>query len=397
MTGNNLSAAYQKDVEAISKIPIIDSLLEVVCRTTGMGFAAVARVTDKQWIACAVRDEISFGLNPGGELELQTTICDEIRQNKSPVIIDHVAADEIFCNHHTPARYGFQSYISFPITLKNGQFFGTLCAIDPKPAQLKNPETMGMFRLFADLISFHLNARDEMALSQETLAKQDKQAELREQFIAILGHDLRNPLGSIMMATELLGESELDPETSHIVKTIRNSSQRMALLIEQTLDFASAQLGSGISLQKKSIDVALLQQTILQITEELQRIWPQRIINISLQLNAPIVGDLGRLSQAYSNLLGNALTHGSSNEPVNVIASSDGDKFELRVKNSGEAIPEASQEKLFEPFYKGDPNNTKKGLGLGLYIVAEIARGHAGKIELNSTNEETIFTLTIPA
>lgn len=397
MTGNNLSAAYQKDVEAISKIPIIDSLLEVVCRTTGMGFAAVARVTDKQWIACAVRDEISFGLNPGGELELQTTICDEIRQNKSPVIIDHVAADEIFCNHHTPARYGFQSYISFPITLKNGQFFGTLCAIDPKPAQLKNPETMGMFRLFADLISFHLNARDEMALSQETLEKQHKQAELREQFIAILGHDLRNPLGSIMMATELLGESELDPETSHIVKTIRNSSQRMALLIEQTLDFASAQLGSGISLQKKSIDVALLQQTILQITEELQRIWPQRIINISLQLNAPIVGDLGRLSQAYSNLLGNALTHGSSNEPVNVIASSDGDKFELRVKNSGEAIPEASQEKLFEPFYKGDPNNTKKGLGLGLYIVAEIARGHAGKIELNSTNEETIFTLTIPA
>jgi GAF domain-containing protein len=79
-------------------------------------FAAVARVTDDKWVACAVRDEIAFGLVPGSELKLETTICNEIRQHHNPVVIDHVAEDELFANHHTPAMYGFQSYISFPIT-----------------------------------------------------------------------------------------------------------------------------------------------------------------------------------------------------------------------------------------------------------------------------------------
>ena len=104
---------------------------------TGMGFAAVARVTEDRWIACAVRDEIAFGLAPGGELKVATTICDEIRRSGEAVVIDHVAADQAFCGHPTPAMYGFQSYISMPILHKDGSFFGTLCAIDPKPATVK--------------------------------------------------------------------------------------------------------------------------------------------------------------------------------------------------------------------------------------------------------------------
>jgi GAF domain-containing protein len=153
----------QADIDAISRIDAVTSILEVVCRTTGMGFSAVARVTDDRWITCAVRDEIAFGLVPGSELKLETTICNEIRQHHKPVVIDHVAEDEAFANHHTPAMYGFQSYISFPITLKNGDFFGTLCAIDPRPAHLKNTQIMGMFRLFAELIAFHLDAQDRLA------------------------------------------------------------------------------------------------------------------------------------------------------------------------------------------------------------------------------------------
>ncbi len=129
----------QEDIDAVGRIDAVSSILEVVCRTTGMGFSAVARVTDDRWITCAVRDEIAFGLVPGSELKLETTICNEIRQHHTPVVIDHVALDVDFVQHHTPAIYGFQSYISFPITLKNGSFFGTLCAIDPNLAHLKIP------------------------------------------------------------------------------------------------------------------------------------------------------------------------------------------------------------------------------------------------------------------
>src|SRR5271170_310634 len=113
-----LSDDLRADIAAIGQIEAVATILDVVCRTTGMGFAAVARVTDDRWIACAVRDDISFGLKPGGELKVETTICDEIRASGREVIIDHVAEDPAFRDHDTPAMYGFQSYISIPIIRK---------------------------------------------------------------------------------------------------------------------------------------------------------------------------------------------------------------------------------------------------------------------------------------
>src|SRR5688500_15603468 len=94
--------AVEADVASISSIPAIPTILEVICRTTGLGFAAVARVTDQQWVACAVRDTIGFGLKPGGELDLHTTICNEIKQHRNPVFIENVAQDECFRDHPTP-------------------------------------------------------------------------------------------------------------------------------------------------------------------------------------------------------------------------------------------------------------------------------------------------------
>jgi transcriptional regulator with XRE-family HTH domain len=147
----------ETDIESINHIPGVDKLLEVVCRITGMGFAAIARVTEDRWVACALCDEIAFGLKPGGELKVETTICNEIRGHGRAVIIDHVAEDAVFAWHPTPIMYGFQSYISVPINRPDGSFFGTLCAIDPKPAKLNNPGVIGMFRLFTELISIYLN------------------------------------------------------------------------------------------------------------------------------------------------------------------------------------------------------------------------------------------------
>jgi GAF domain-containing protein len=134
-----LPGAFQKDISIIRDIEAVPNILQVVCHATGMGFAAVARVTEGRWIACSVLDQINFGLKPGGELKVETTICHEIRQSGQGVVIDHVAEDEVYCGHPTPAMYGFQSYISIPIILCDGTMFGTLCAIDPKPHRLKIP------------------------------------------------------------------------------------------------------------------------------------------------------------------------------------------------------------------------------------------------------------------
>ncbi|MBF4518377.1 GAF domain-containing protein [Flavobacterium sp. ANB] len=122
-----------------------------------MGFVAVARVTEDRWITCSVLDNVEFGLKPTDELQIKTTICDDIRKNSRSVIIDNVNEDDEFRNHHTPAIYQFQSYISVPIMHQDGTFFGTLCAIDPKPNSLKTFKVREMFNLFSELISFHLN------------------------------------------------------------------------------------------------------------------------------------------------------------------------------------------------------------------------------------------------
>jgi GAF domain-containing protein len=183
----SVDSEFKADIDAIGAIAAIPTILNVVCRVTGMGFAAVARVTPERWVCIAVNDEINFGLKPGGELKVETTICHEVRQAREAVVIDHVAEDALFCKHHTPAMYGFQSYISMPIFLKDGSFYGTLCAIDPKPAQLKNPTVIGMFRLFADLVAFHLEAGQRLATAEASLSDAQESSVLREQFVAVLG------------------------------------------------------------------------------------------------------------------------------------------------------------------------------------------------------------------
>jgi PAS domain S-box-containing protein len=162
-----MSQDLSDDVETAGRIKALPTILEVICRTTGMGFAALARVTESRWIACGVRDDIDFGLKPGGELRVETTICNSIAQTLEAVVINNVSEDEAWRGHPTPQLYGFQSYISVPVLLADGSFFGTLCAIDPRPARLNTPEVIGMFQLFAELISKHLDVGARLLRTEE--------------------------------------------------------------------------------------------------------------------------------------------------------------------------------------------------------------------------------------
>jgi len=365
-----------------------------VCRTTGLGFSAVARVTEDRWIACAVRDEIAFGLQPGGELQVETTICDEIRDTHQLVVIDNVAEDEAFSGHPTPAMYGFQSYISVPILRPDGRFFGTLCALDPRPARLNKPETIGMFKLFADLIGFHLDVQERLRVSETALSDERKTAELREQFIAVLGHDLRNPLASIISGTRLLRDMPLTEKAARIVSLMGNSAARMAELIDNVLDFARGRLGGGISMPRV-IDEglgAMLEQAIA----EMRAAWPDRVIQSDIALSRPVACDSGRIAQLLSNLLANAFTHGDPAGPVRVRAHSDESGFELSVANLGEPIPTDIVDHLFQPYSRASVRSGQQGLGLGLYIASEIARAHDGTLEVASSPEETRFTFRMP-
>jgi signal transduction histidine kinase len=384
---------FAADIDAVQRIDAVSRILDVVCRSTGMGFAAVARVTDDRWICCMARDEIAFGLKPGSELKLETTICNEIRQSHQGVVIEHVAKDVTFSDHHTPAMYGFQSYISMPIILADGSMFGTLCAIDPRPARL-SPEIVEMFKLFAELIASQLDSAQRLAANEAILLGERQISELREQFIAVLGHDLRNPLAAMAAGTRMMTRVKSEKEISEIADLMQTTINRMARLIDNVLDFARGRLGGGLTLQRSTKEP--IEQILNQVVAELRSSHPDRMIETDFNLTEVVNCDGPRISQLASNLLGNAVTHGSPNRPIIVRAATQGGTFELSVANSGDPIAPAAMKQLFQPFYRGTVRRSLQGLGLGLYIASEIARAHGGILDVSSSEDETRFTFRMP-
>ena len=375
------------DVQKINRIPVVSRLLDVLCRTTGMGFSAIARVTEDQWIACATKDLISFGLNPGDELKQGKTLCHEVRLHREPIAIDDVAEDPMFSSHPSPAIYGFQSYISVPIIRKNGEFFGTLCAIDPMPAKVKAGEVIDTFKLFADLISFYLNSVEET----EPITEDEESPELQEEFMGILAHDLRNPLATARMSAEiLLKVADKDIVTRH-AGMVKSTSYRMEGMIENLLDFARNRIGNGIRL-KKEADIAALEKTLQQVLREIHIISPNRVVETDIQLAEAFPCDMGKIGQLFTNLLGNADKHGASELPIKVKAHSRAGEFLLSVSYNGDKISEELQKNLFKPYYQSPEGTLRKGGGLGIYIAREIAKAHNGSIRVTSTEQETRFS-----
>jgi signal transduction histidine kinase len=387
------------DAKSARQISVLPSILEIVCKVTGLGFAAVARVTEDRWIACQVRDQIGFGLKPLDELKIETTICNEIRQSRQLVVIDHVSEDPVFNCHPTPVMFGFQSYISVPIIRKDNSFFGTLCALDPQPAKLKNSETINLFTLFADLISFHLTTLDELSQTTAELEKERRITQLREQFIAVLGHDLRNPVTSIHLGSELMQQTPLNEVATSSAKLIQRSSRRVLGLIENMLDFARGRLGEGIILRRARTDK--LGETLHQVIDELQPLWPSRQVERDIHIGCTVDCDEERMSQLFSNLISNAFIHGrpDTQSPIVVRAKNIGKEVLITVTNEVADNFDADFPDLFKAFHRGGqyghlPSDHKadpKGLGLGLFIAAEIAKAHDGLLSGEYKNGQVTF------
>jgi hypothetical protein len=151
-----------EDVAALLAMPAVPGMLELASAMTGMRFVAVARVTADRWTACAVRDHLDFGLRPGEDLVLETTICDEIREHRHLVQFDQASTHPVFSSHPTPALYGFESYISVPMFRRDGGFHGTLCALDPNPSKL-DAATVKAFEVLAGIIGAQLDVPQESA------------------------------------------------------------------------------------------------------------------------------------------------------------------------------------------------------------------------------------------
>lgn len=383
---------YSEDISRISGIAAVPTILDVVLQMTGMGFAAVARVTETRWIACQVRDPVGFGLKPGDELPIESTLCNEIREHRQTIAFNDAVEDPIYRDHHTPRIYGLRGYISEPIILSNGMFWGTLCAIDPNPANVKNPQVLGTFKLFAELIAHHLDSEERLRATTALLDSEREIAELREQFIAVLGHDLRNPIAALNAGTSRLMKEGWTERSPVVLKLMKTSISRMSGLVDNVMDLARVRMGGGLSLTLSEDNLA---ETLQHVVDELRVAHPNREIYASFAFPNAITVDHPRMAQMVSNLLSNAIVHGCEMMPVKITGDDEGGVLKICVANGGPAIPPGQIDSLFLPFRRGEGRSGAHGLGLGLYIASQIARAHVGKIDVTSDEVETQFTFKV--
>jgi signal transduction histidine kinase len=216
----------------------------------------------------------------------------------------------------------------------------------------------------------------------------------RDQFIGVLSHDLRTPLGAVTTGAALLANSEDNPQRrGRVISRIMSSAQRMERMISELLDLTRVRLGGTIPLKRRRAD---LQEICEESLAEIRSARPEAVLRLDAMGNLVGNWDADRLSQVVSNLVGNAIQHGGGT-PTTLTAKEDRQHVTLMVHNGGAPISPDVMPLVFEPLARGQPESTTGGIGLGLFIARAIVSAHGGEINVTSSSQDgTTFTIRLP-
>jgi signal transduction histidine kinase len=247
-----------------------------------------------------------------------------------------------------------------------------------------------------DLVRF--NEAIDQALAESTSRFMQDLDHSKEMFLAMLGHDLRTPLGAIIGSAHIMVETKNLPEIAlKRAFLILNSGQRMNALVGDLLDFTRSRLGGGIPIVRADVDIG---KVCRHTVEELAALHPQRVVNFDAAGRLRGRWDPARITQAFSNVISNAVQHGSATTPINVVIRGDVDEVTLAVQNYGAIIPTSELKTIFNPMHRIEadkPVAPRENLGLGLYITERIVTAHGGTIDVESSEENgTTFTIHLP-
>jgi signal transduction histidine kinase len=246
---------------------------------------------------------------------------------------------------------------------------------------------------YLTMVRLHQDASRQTSLLVERERQLRDAGRFREEFIGVVGHDLRNPLSAIRTGAQLLMKrAGLDERDMGVAERVASSADRMSRMIDDLMDFARGRLGGGIPLRRRVVDLQVL---CTDVVEEAQAAHNRTVgLNVTGDLRG--YWDHDRLAQLLSNLVGNALEHSAGGAAASVTARDDGESAVVEVNNQGAPIPPAQIERIFDPFRRGD-RSEGRGLGLGLYIVERIVHAHGGTIDVRSTEREgTTFSVRLP-
>ncbi|MBD8709622.1 HAMP domain-containing histidine kinase [Pseudomonas sp. CFBP 13711] len=391
------NSSFAIDVASIKQMESIPLILRMVKATTGLRFAAVARVTESRWIACAVDDDAGLELDVGSERVSAQTLCDQVRRMRRSLVYGEGFYELTRSDYPVCAPSDIpsaQSHISIPIITADGQFFGTLCALDTASVVLNEQNVVTTLELFAQLIASNLDLHDRLRRSESQLGESIEIGRLREQFVAVLSHDLRTPLSAVRLSADALHGDVSENRRRVLADAIRTSAARMSALIEDVLDFTRCQLGGDVSIKPRR--VADIFGALEPVVQEVRLANPQANIVFQHTGAATLLCDPGRIKQLLSNLAANAVAHGLKGGPILIKGQVNQSTLQLTCTNVGQPIPESLLGSLFEPFTRTKHDSPSEGLGLGLYICSQIAKAHGGTLSVCSSEQATTFSVTLP-
>ena len=237
-------------------------------------------------------------------------------------------------------------------------------------------------------------ARAHEALEEAKAAAADR-ALFAEQMIGIVSHDLRNPLSTIRMGTQVLEMTASAGMQQDVLANISRAGLRALRLVNDLLDFTHARIGHGLSVDIQQVD---LHAVVAAQLAELRQAYPGRTLVHQMNGAGGCALDADRVAQLVGNLVSNAMVYGTPGSDVTVTTSTGLEGCTVSVHNHGPEIPEALRQSLFQPMVRGTQAQSDRSIGLGLYIVAEIARAHGGSVEVSSSQHGgPIFTVRLPA
>lgn len=370
-----------RQLEAVAKIPGIPPILKLLRDQTGMRFVGIARVTPDRWITCAALDEGGYGLVPGDELDVHTTICKAQLNLPKTIVFDDAEADPVYRSHPAPQLYGFRSHMSSAIHLQDGSYFGSLCVLDPDPVVVTNERNIGMLEGMAALIGRLLDQSFAHGATLQALNEEKAAGISREQFLAVVAHDLRNPLSTMHVASEILSRSP-DLAMGRIGKRLRSSAARMTGLVNDLVDFSRGRAGSAMPIRMSRCDD--LDSLLEHVVQEVRDIHPQRHIRSDIHMGDTVRCDPARLQQLVSNLLANAVNYGAADSRIVVQAGVDGGQASVAVTNWGNTIAPERLNGIFAAYTRDSALCEDTSLGLGLHICQLIATAHHGELSVTS-------------
>jgi signal transduction histidine kinase len=244
------------------------------------------------------------------------------------------------------------------------------------------------------------NEAVDQALAESVARYQDLVKQSQNMFLAILGHDLRNPLGTVVSGLSCIMQAETVPPRYVLMSTrMFTSAKRMSNLINDLIDFTRTHLGPGIPLRVRETDLVAVCQGVV---DEMRIFHPERMVELSAPAELRAFFDDGRIAQMLSNFVGNAIQYGTAGTPVSIRLGNSAEHIELAINNKGPTIPNEKKSTIFDPMVRlagsaSTDYTERTSLGIGLFIAREIVHAHGGQVEVNSNAEDgTTFTVSLP-